>query len=112
MGGSNIREATEIYKQSVVEPLQENVEDIINTLLTDGMDCPAYKFELNDMDVRDEIAAADGHTRLVRAGIITPNEARARMGLKPYEGGDVFYVDSNFASVAEMGKRGSERAKG
>ncbi len=39
LGGSNIREATEIYKQSVVEPLQENVEDIINTLLTDGMDC-------------------------------------------------------------------------
>ncbi|MFC1712104.1 phage portal protein [Candidatus Poribacteria bacterium] len=106
LGGSNIREATEIYKQSVVEPLQENIENIINTILTQGLECPNYKFELNDLDIRDEIAQAEQHMNLVRSGIMTPNEARARMGLKPYEGGDVFYVDSDFISVADVQEQG------
>ena len=101
LGGSNIREATEIYKQSLVEPLQTNIENIVNMILTQGLDCTDYRFQLNDMDIRDEIAQAKQHMDLVRSGIMTPNEARARMGLKPYEGGDVFYVDSDFISVAD-----------
>ena len=46
----------------------------------------------------DEYARGDQLSRVrsfqvaVSTGIMTPNEARAKMDLEPYEGGDKFYI--------------------
>ena len=65
------------------------IEDGLTTLL------PGKQFVKLDTD---EYARGDQLSRVrafqvaVSSGIMTPNEARAKMDLEPYEGGDKFYI--------------------
>jgi len=115
LGGSNIQESTVIYNQSVVEPLQEDLEDIINNqLIEQGLDCHSYLFKFNDMDLRDLEAEVNRYNSLIEHGAMTPNEARNRLDLgEPYSGGDRFYMSSTLVEIgeAELEKRDKEQIK-
>jgi len=109
LGGSNIREATEIYKQSVCDPLQNKVENIINfQLIEDGMEFENYTFELNPLDTRDLKADVEMYNSMLERGILTANEIRQKIGgLESYPGGDKFYISNSLQEVgqAEMEKQ-------
>lgn len=111
LGGSNSREATIVYKQSVVEPLQEYLENIVNTLfLEKGLDCYSYEFKFNDLDVRDLENEVIRYNSLIEHGVMTPNEAREKLSLgEPYPEGDKYYVANN---LSEAGVEEVETAKG
>lgn len=103
LGGSNIKEATEIYKNGVVEPLQEDMEDIINyKLIEQGLKCSSYKFKFNDLDTRDLDAEAKRCVSLFGIGSMTSNEVRNLLGLgKTYPEGDKYYVGSALVEAGE-----------
>ena len=103
LGGSNIREATEIYKNGVVEPLQEDIEDMVNhKLIEEGLNCSSYRFKLNDLDIRDVDAEVKRYVRLFNMGAVTPNQVINLLGIgKPYTGGNKFYIGTGLVEVGE-----------
>ena len=115
LGGSTALEATRIYNQSVVEPLQEDLEDIFNgKIIEEGLDCHSYKFKFNDMDLRDRDAEAKRNNEAIQHGKMTPNEARNLEDLgETYPEGDRFYISSALIEVgeAELEKRDREQMK-
>ena len=99
LGGNVAEEATKIYVQGVVEPLQLDFEDIINEKL---LQSETYRLKFNDIDTRDYDKLVDRLIKQVASAIITPNEARNKLGLKPYLEGDKFFVSSNLISAGEI----------
>jgi len=99
LGGNVASEATKIYVQSVIEPLQLDLEEIINDKL---LQSEIYEFKFNDIDCRNYDAEVTQHNSLVEHGIETPNEARRDLGIgKGYPEGDKFYIGSAFVEVGE-----------
>jgi len=115
LGGTNIGESTVIYNQSVVEPLQEDLEDVLNNrIIEEGLDCHSYKFKFNDMDLRDRDAEAKRNNEAIQHGKMTPNEARNQEDLgETYPEGDRFYMNASLIEVgqAELEKRDKEQMK-
>lgn len=103
LGGNVAEEATKVYVQSVVEPLQLDLEEIINEQL---LQSEIYKFKFKDIDTRDIIALSDRLTKEIGVGIKTPNEARNELGLKPYAEGDKFYIAANLIEAGETEAEG------
>ncbi|MBA7580294.1 hypothetical protein ES708_22185 [subsurface metagenome] len=103
LGGSNIRESTEIYKNGVVEPLQEDIEDMVNhKLIEEGLNCKSYKFKLNDLDIRDVDAEVKRYVRLFNMGAVNSNQVINFLDLgKPYPEGDKYYIGSTLVEVGE-----------
>ena len=86
---SNIESNGLAFIRHTVLPWIRRIEDGLTTLL------PGKQFVKLDTD---EYARGDQLSRVrsfqvaVSSGIMTPNEARAKMDLEPYEGGDKFYI--------------------
>ena len=101
LGGTNTREATSIYKQSVIEPLQELLENIINQLIIEnGLDCHSYIFKFNDIDVRDLDAEVERYYKLIGCGVLTPNQVINLLGIgEDYPDGDKHYMASTFVEI-------------
>ena len=102
LGGSVAEEATKIYVQSVIEPLQTDLEDIINhNILEQGLDCHSYRLKFNDIDTRDLDLLVIRLDTQIRNSTMTPNDARKLMGRTPYDEGDKFYVDTSLVEAGE-----------
>lgn len=96
LGGNVAEEATRIYVQSVVEPLQLDLEDIINDLL---LQSETYLFKFANIDLRDYDLEIQQMNTQVERGILTPNEARNKLGLKPYAEGDKYFILSSLIEI-------------
>lgn len=103
LGGSNIMEATEIYKNGVVEPLQMDIESIVNDkIIKEGMDFESYEFKFNDLDIRDLTAEIERYNKLIEHAVMTPNQAITLLGLgETYIDGNKYYVMSSLIEVGE-----------
>lgn len=98
LGGNVAEEATKIYVQGVVEPLQLDLEEIINGKL---LQSELYEFKFKDIDLRNFTVLVERVVKQVSSAILTPNEARNEIGLKPYAEGDKFYIQSTFIEAGE-----------
>ncbi len=93
---SNIESNGLAFIRHTLLPWIRRIEDGLTTLL------PGKQFVKLDTD---EYARGDQLSRVrsfqvaVSTGIMTPNEARAKMDLEPYEGGDKFYIGLQGALV-------------
>lgn len=96
LGGNVAEEATKIYVQSVVEPLQTDLEEIINSKLIKS---EIYDFKFTNIDLRDYTALVERLVKEIGVGLRTPNEARNELGLKPYTEGDKFYITNSLLEV-------------
>jgi PBSX family phage portal protein len=96
LGGTNIKESNEIYKNGVVEPLQEDIEDMINhKIIEQGLNCKSYKFKLNDLDTKDIVAETARCVSLFNVGALTSNQVRNLLNLgENYPEGDKYYISS------------------
>jgi len=99
LGGNVAEEATKIYVQSVIEPLQEDLEDIINEKL---LAYAIYKFKYNDIDIRKLESLVKRLGYKIERGMLTPNEARNELGRRPYPEGDKYYMASNLIETGEI----------
>ena len=93
---SNIESNGLAFIRHTLLPWIRRIEDGLTTLL------PGKQFVKLDTD---EYARGDQLSRVrsfqvaVSTGIMTPNEARAKMDLEPYEGGDKFYIGLQIALI-------------
>lgn len=95
LNGSSTKEANDIYKSSTVEPLQTDLEDIINKILQIGLKINNYEFKFKDIDFSDKTKETERATRLFKGGLITRNEGRLIVGFESIgDEGDVFSEES------------------
>lgn len=97
LGGNTARESTEIYKRSVLEPLQATIENEINTyVVRRGLGVTDWEWKLDELDTRDSIAELDKLVKLFENGALSPNELREHsdLGLKRIEhpAMDLYYI--------------------
>jgi len=98
LGGNVAEEAIRVYVQSVVEPLQTDLEDIINSKL---LQSETYEFKFENIDLRDYNSEVDRMLKQIEHGVLTPNEVRNELGYKPYSEGDKFYLSSTLIEIGE-----------
>lgn len=72
--GQNVAEQTDnIYKESVIDPRQENLEDLINSYVIADFDgWEGWKFQLVEVDVSNEAEELDILTTLFEHAAVTP----------------------------------------
>ena len=82
LGGSNIREADEIYKAEEVDPRREMLEERINRLIVrQGFKIEDWSFRFGTLDTSDLAREVDAWVKLVGTAMATPNEGREALGL-------------------------------
>lgn len=86
LGGSIAEEATKIYKQSVINPRQEMLEDRINRFILPELEITDWVFKFNEIDTRDEEQEEKRIETDFRMGALTPNELREARGRERVEG--------------------------
>ena len=93
---SNLESNGLAFIRHTLLPWIRRIEDGLSTLL------PGKQFVKLDTD---EYARGDQLSRIrsfqvaISSGVMTPNEARSKMDLEPYEGGDKFYIGLQGALV-------------
>lgn len=109
LGGSDTFESLRNYSDSVVEPLQNIIEDIFNEKLLPAVlgSVTSFNLVLNNLHVDDFVSKTEALVKLLEKGAITPNELRARLGLgKEYDSGDKFYIASSLVESGEADTAG------
>lgn len=74
--GQNVaEETTEIYKDNVIEPIQQMLEDMFNMLIVQKeFGVANWVFRFNDIDLSDEILELDKDIKLFTNAARTPND--------------------------------------
>jgi PBSX family phage portal protein len=119
LGGSVAGESDQIYLESVINPRQEEWMWIINQLIIkEGLGITKWEFVFDDINIANKATDATVYNSYIERGVMTPNEARAELGLEPYVGGDVFYISgalipAGLAPEVELeGEQAEENAAG
>lgn len=103
--GQKIADLNEIYYSDCLQSLIESREN----LLDEGLDLKSQRVEaFFDLETLIRMDSASQMTRLkdgVGAAIMTPNEARSKIGLKPLDGGDTVYMQQQNYSLEALSKR-------
>ncbi|MBB6285146.1 phage portal protein [Geobacillus subterraneus] len=85
LGGSTARESTEIYKQSVIEPRQDMLENVMNRLLLVGLGVTDWRFRFKDIDTKDTQAKIEELRFLFEVGAYSPNMILRELGRDPID---------------------------
>ena len=81
LGGSSASESTEIYKQSIISPKQEMIENQINRyLLEQGLGITDWKFKFNEIDTKDYDQEINRLIKLLQNGVYSPNMVLEKLG--------------------------------
>ena len=99
LGGNVAEEANRIYFEKVVGPLQSDLAEIMNLLISEISN--NYRFQFHQVDLREKNEHTERLKEQIEHGIKTPNEARKELGLKAYPEGDKFYIASNLIDIGE-----------
>ena len=82
-------------------PLINKIETELTVKLVPNQLLTKYrvKFDLDDYYIGDMGTKADYYTKMISAGVLTPNEVRIREGHAPVDGGDSAYISCNVAPI-------------
>lgn len=104
LGGNVAQESTKIYVQSVITPLEMTIERLVSdSIFREGLKIENYRFELNELDLRDKSADVDMYLKLFGIGAITSNQilvAEGRSDLQ-YPEGNKYFINSQFLEIGE-----------
>ena len=73
LGGSTAKEATEIYKMSILRPRKRDLEGLINRWVIPYLGVTDWRFELREIDTADEAHDSAMLTAIFAMGGISPN---------------------------------------
>jgi len=85
---SNIESNGLAFVRYTLLPWIRRIEDGLTTLLPGKQ---YVKFDTDEYARGDQLSRVRSFQTAISTGIMTPNEARSKMDLEPYEGGDKFY---------------------
>ena len=87
------------FKEQVARPAQKGIEKVINKIVREQTDVIDFKFK--ELTLTDEIAQSQIIERYIKTQVMTPNEARAELGLPQRPDGDTpFTMTSRQATDA------------
>jgi HK97 family phage portal protein len=116
---SNYREQRREFHETTLRPIFEMLEQAIyQQIFVRGFGIKSWMLSFNNPDFTNALEDASINTRYVNYSVMTPNEARARLGLplRQDAGGDSFFVPSNmvnsFQSDVVTGEENSTRDDG
>lgn len=101
------QEGNLIYYSDCLQVLIEEME----ACLDDGLELPAntmIELDTDDLLRMDSATIYDTLAKGVGGSISTPNEARAKVGLKPLEGGDSIYMQQQNFSLEALARRDAQ----
>jgi HK97 family phage portal protein len=101
---SKPQEANLAYYSDCLQVLIEEFEACLN----EGLELPAdtiIELDTDDLMRMDLATIYDTLAKGVSGSIATPNEARAKVGLKPIDGGDSIYMQQQNYSLEALAKR-------
>ena len=96
---SSTESSQTIFMTSTLVPLMRQIESEVTEKLFGGDGYMHASFNIDDYYQTDPSAQATALSQLIQTGVITPNEARARMGYRPLEGGDDLVANSSLAKL-------------
>lgn len=108
---ANAEVLNQIYYTDCLQVLIENIE----ALLDDGLSLPPdlmYEFNIGDLLKMDMATQIKTLGEAVSKPIMTPNEARKKLGLAPIAGGDTVYLQNQNYSLAALSKRDADLISG
>ncbi len=94
---NNTQTAMDEFYKSAIYPTIVNVQEKLNSHLFVGFPSLSIEFDTKDFLKGAPLDQMNFATAGVKGGILTPNEARAYMGLDPMEGGDELRGDGKGA---------------
>ncbi|MFO1196582.1 MAG: phage portal protein [Burkholderiaceae bacterium] len=102
---SNAEFLARLYYTQTLQPLIEQMESSLDRGL--GLRAAGYEVELDTEGLlrMDTPARFDAYQKAIAAGWMAPNEARAREGYAPVEGGDTPYMQQQNWSLAQLNQR-------
>lgn len=105
LSSSDTAESLRNYNDSVVEPMQNIVEDVFNNKLLPGVLGAEthFNFKLNNLHIDDFAAKTDSLVKLLERACITPNQVIARLSLgKEYPAGNKYFIASTLIEAGEQ----------
>ena len=81
LSGTTARELNEIYKNGVIEPIQDDIEQMVNAIINSD----TYTFKLNDLDLNDEMMHLSMQTQEFNTGRKTVNDILKEKGKPPID---------------------------
>jgi len=76
LSGSTARELNEIYKNGVIEPVQDEIEKMMN----DVINSPNYAFKFIDLDTNDKMLDMSLETQALNTGRVSINDLKVKAG--------------------------------
>jgi HK97 family phage portal protein len=107
---NNIQALNVQYYTQCLQPLTTSFEEVMD----DGLGLSPDKiggvrlgtqFNINDLLWMDSATMMDVISKGVGAGVMKPNEGRARLNLRPVTGGDTPYLQQQYYSLADLDER-------
>lgn len=108
VGPQQMASNAEIQVQAYYSQLLQSLIEAAESLLDEGLGLPndlGVEFDLSGLLRMDQATQAKALGELVGAGIMAPNEARARLDLKPVKGGESPLAQQQNYSLAALAKR-------
>ena len=96
---SSTESSQTIFMTSTLAPLMRQIESEVTEKLFGGDGHMRARFRIDDYYQNAPLAQATVLSKLIQTGVITPNEARARMGYRPLEGGDDLVANGSLAKL-------------
>ena len=93
---SNIESNGLAFIRHTLLPWIRRIEDGLSTLLPNKQ---YVKLDTDEFARADQLSRVRAFQVAISSGVMTPNEARAKMDLEPYDGGDKFYLGLQGAMV-------------
>ena len=93
---SNIESNGLAFIRHTLLPWIRRIEDGLSSLLPGKQ---MVKLDTDEFSRGDQLSRVRSYQVAISSGVMTPNEARAKMDLEPYEGGDKFYIGLQGALV-------------
>jgi HK97 family phage portal protein len=101
-----------LSQEYYAQALQIHIESL-EVLMDEGLALPdpyGTEFELDDLLRMDTATLIEAEKNAVGAGIKSPNESRARLNLKPVQGGETPYLQQQNYSLAALDRRDADVA--
>ena len=77
------KEQMKMFQEVVIAPIQNRVEELLNTIFRDGMGVEKYKIQLNPFYVADPKDDADYYEKMINSGVLDADESREELGYQP-----------------------------
>lgn len=104
--GMKVSDLNELYYSSCLQTIIEAIENLLSDTLPQHK--VAVEFDLDALIRMDAFTQIEVLKTGVGSALITPNEARAKLGYEPVVGGDSPYLQQQNFSLAALAKRDAQ----